>query len=819
MGPRVVIVGAGIVGTSLADELTVRGACDVTVVDRGPLFATGGSTSHAPGLVFQTNASKTMSAFAAYTTGKFATLHHRDGRVYNRVGGLEIAASAERLAELDRKAGWAQAWGISGRLVDPAECAALHPLVDPRGVLGGFYTPTDGLAAAVRAAQAQADRAIARGAVFVAQTEVFGVVDRGGRVGGVETSRGVIDADIVVLAAGFWGAQLARGVDLALPLVAMAHQYAKTGQLAALVGRNDEDAATAVPILRHQDRDLYFRQHLDRLGIGSYGHDPMPVEMATLVADTVDEPMPSMLPFTDDDFEPAWRESVRLLPALADAKVEEGFNGVFSFTADGLPLLGEHRDLGGLWVAEAVWVTHSAGVARAVAQWVVDGAPGVDVAECDLYRFEEFARSPRFVDEACARAFVEVYDVIHPRQPRGVSRGIRTSPFHRPQLELGAVCGQRGGWEWPAWFETNAGLLSRLADRGVVVPERDDWAGRFWSPISIAEAAWTRDHVAVYDLTPLPRYELAGARAAEFLQQLTTNDVEMKIGSACRTLMLDVAGGIRGDLLVARLSARRFHLGANGPRDLDWLTRHLPADGTVALRDLTGGTCAIGVWGPAARDVVQPLCRDELSARAFPASHALQTYLGAVPVTMLSTPRTGAAGWEVITESGYGAALWELLAAAGDGHEAIAAGSIALECLRMEVGGLAWGTDMTAEHRPEAAGLESAVCMSKGDFVGKAALHAPRPRNLLWSIAFDDPAAVVLGGEPVFVDDACVGFVTGGEYSPMRGRTIAHAWLPDRVAAGDAVGVDYRGSRHAAVVDRRPGSPAPPARTPRGGPR
>lgn len=806
MGPKVVIVGAGIVGTSLAEELTARGFTDVTVVDRGPLFTTGGSTSHAPGLVFQTNPSKTMSAFASYTVDKFSALEHPGGPVFNHVGGLEVATTADRWADLHRKAGWAQAWGIPGELLSPAECLRLHPLLDRQTILGGFHTTTDGLASAVRAAEAQAQRAIARGALFIPRSEVLGVVDRHGRVSGIRTDRGVIEADIVVCAAGFWGAQLARQVGLVLPLVPMAHQYARTGQVAPLVGRNSESDDASLPILRHQDGDLYFREHVDRLGIGYYGHQPMPVDVSTLLADTADEPMPSMLPFTEEDFAPAWRESVRLLPSLADSKVEEGFNGIFSFTPDGFSLLGEHRELGGFWVAEAVWVTHSAGVAKAIAEWIADGAPSVDVHECDLYRFEDFTRSPRFIEETCAQAFVEVYDIIHPHQFRSALRGLRTSPFHHRQRELGAYFYEGGGWERPAWFEANAELVPRLVAQGVALPERDTWTARFWSPIAIAEAAWTRDHVALYDMTPLTRYEISGAGAAAFLQLLTSNDVDKSVGSVTYTLMLDETGGIRSDLTVARLGESRFQVGANGPQDFDWLTRHLPPDGSVTLRDITGGTCCIGVWGPAARDLVQPLCRDDLSHKAFPYFRALQTYLEAIPATMLRVSYVGELGWEIYTEAGYGAALWDLLWTAGRDHEAIAAGRIAFNSLRMEKGYRAWGTDMTAEHRPGDAGLDFAVRMSKADFVGKAALLAAVPRKILQSIVFDDPSAVVLGKEPVYFKDTqddCIGFVTSAGYSPTLGRTIAYAWLPADSAPGDAVCVDHRGHRHTATVHRQ----------------
>jgi glycine cleavage system aminomethyltransferase T/glycine/D-amino acid oxidase-like deaminating enzyme len=796
--PRVVVIGAGIVGTSLADELTARGVTDVTVVDRGPLFATGGSTSHAPGLVFQTNPSKTMTAFARYTVEKFGALDHPDGWAFNPVGGLEVATTPQRWADLHRKAGWADAWGVEGRLVSADECVALHPLLDRDRIHGGFHTPTDGLAKALRAAEAQARRAMARGAVFLPHTEVLGVVDMAGRVTGVRTATGVIDADVVVCAAGFWGAQLAKQVGLVVPLVPMAHQYARTGQIAALVGRNSELAEANLPILRHQDADLYFREHVDRLGIGSYSHRPMPVDMSTLMADTAGEAMPSMLPFTDDDFAPAWHEAMSLLPALEESKVEEAFNGIFSFTPDGMSIMGEHRDLSGFWVAEAVWVTHSAGVAKAMAEWIVEGAPSVDVSECDLYRFEDVARSPEFIMQTSSQAFVEVYDIVHPHQYRSALRGLRTSPFHARQRELGAFFYEGGGWERPAWFEANADLVS-----GVDVPERDDWSGRFWSPISVAEAQATRERVAMYDMTPLTRYEVAGPGAAAFLQHMTTNNVDKSVGSVTYTLMLNEAGGIRSDLTVARLGPATFQVGANSPRDFDWLERHRPDD--VVLRDITGGTCCVGVWGPLARDMVQPLCPDDLSHTAFRYFRALRTHLGAIPVTMMRVSYVGELGWEIYAGAEYGSALWDLLWDAGQDHGVVAAGRIAFNSLRIEKGYRSWGSDMTTEHRPAAAGLDFAVRMDKGDFIGRTALEqAPPPSSVLRSIVFDDPSAVALGKESVYLADECAGYVTSAGFSPTIGRTVGYAWLPAGADVGTALTVDYRGVRHGATVCAEP---------------
>ena len=801
--PKVVVIGAGIVGTSLADELSARGWTDVTVVDRGPLFATGGSTSHAPGLVFQTNPSKTMTAFAKYTVEKFGSLRHPDGWAFNAVGGLELATTAERWGDLHRKAGWAQSWGIDGRLITPDECLALHPLIDKDRILGGFHTPADGLAKALRAAEAQARRAETRGATLRPHTEVLGIVDNGKRVTGVRTADGVIDADVVVCAAGFWGAQFARQVGLVLPLVPMAHQYARTGQIEALVGRNTELAEAGLPILRHQDQDLYFREHVDRLGIGSYSHKPMPVDMSTLLADTAGESMPSMLPFTEEDFAPAWHAAAEMIPALSDSKVEEAFNGIFSFTPDGMSIMGEHRELAGFWVAEAVWVTHSAGVAKATAEWIIDGAPSVDVHECDLYRFEDVARSPKFVMQTSSQAFVEVYDVVHPHQFRTALRGLRTSPFHARHQELGAYFFEGGGWERPAWFEANAGLVDRI--EGLVIPERDDWSSRFWSPIGVAEAQWTRSAVAMYDMTPLTRYEVAGPGATSFLQWMTTNNVDKSVGSVTYTLMLDETGGVRSDLTVARLSETAFQVGANGPLDLDWLTRHLPEDGSVTVRDITGATCCVGVWGPLARDLVAPLCPDDISHESFGYFRALRTYLGAIPVTMMRVSYVGELGWEIYASAEYGTALWDLLWERGREHGVIAAGRIAFNSLRIEKGYRGWGTDMTAEHLPAAAGIDFAVRMAKNDFLGKTALErAAVPLNTLRSIVFDDPTGIALGKEPVYVGADCVGYVTSAGYSPTIGRTIAYAWLPTAIGIGDAVTVDYRGAAHSAVVHAEP---------------
>lgn len=825
---RVVIIGAGIVGCALADELTARGWTDVTVLEQGPLFATGGSSSHAPGLVFQTNPSKTMTEFAAYTVRKYAGLTLGGRPCFNQVGGLEVATTPERWQDLHRKHGWAEAWGVPAELVGPERCAELWPLLDPAKILGGLHTPTDGLAWALRCAEAQARRAIDRGARFLAHHRVVGVDRRGGRVTGVRATTGdgtteTFPADVVVCAAGFWGPAVGALAGVTVPLLPLAHQYAKTGPVRALAGDCDEQAEAVRPILRHQDRDLYFRQHADRLGIGSYAHRPMPVRQDEIAAKATG--MPSVQAFTPEDFEPSWRDAVELMPALAETKVEEGVNGIFSFTPDGFPLIGEAPDLAGFWVAEAVWVTHSAGVARAVAECLVDGHPTADLHECELGRFEPARLSPAYIEERGRQNFIEVYDVVHPLQPMESPRPLRTAPFYVRQRELGAFFLEGGGWERPHWFAANAAALDALVrrppapgetvgdgtlpaqDRHVGRTLRDEWASRYWSPIAAAEAIATRERVALYDLTPLTRIEVSGPGALGLLQYLTTNDVDRPVGSVTYTLLLDPGGGVRSDLTVARLGEELFQVGANGNPDVAWLARHARDwPEPVHVRDITAGTCCIGVWGPRARDLVQPLTDIDLSNDAFPYFAARTGYVGQVPVTALRVSYVGELGWELYATADLGLKLWDLLWRAGERIGAAAAGRAAFDSLRLEKGYRRAGVDMTTEHNPYEAGLGFAVRRDK-DFVGRAALEGVTAETVRRRLVPLLTERVVMGREPVYAEGrkGAVGYVTSAAFGHTIGRAIAYAWLPAELAEpGTNVTVAYFGRPVAAQVAAEP---------------
>ncbi|KAL1869330.1 hypothetical protein Daus18300_005542 [Diaporthe australafricana] len=819
---RVVIVGAGIVGVNVADELVKRGWSDITVVEQGPLSMPGGSTSHAPGLVFQTNPDKTMTNFAKYTVEKLLSIEKDGQSCFNQVGGLEIATTRERLEELKRKHGLAQSYGVEASLISREECLSLYPLLAGDKVLGGLHIPSDGLALAARAVQILIERTKAAGVRYLDLTAVTGIERSNGRVTGVTTSNGIVPADMVISCGGFWGVELGEMVGLKVPLVPLAHQYVKTSSVPALKDRKNPDNGASLPILRYQDKDLYYREHGDKLGIGYYGHKPMPFVAANLgvtAKEVDDKNMPSRLDFTSEDFEPAWKLTQELLPSTKDVEIEDGFNGLFSFTPDGGSLVGPHPTLEGFFVAEAVWVTHSAGVARAVAEVLTTGKSTFDLASADINRFEEVQLTDAYVSETSQQNFVEIYDILHPSQPKESPRNLRTSPFFPRQKELGAFFLEGGAWERPYWYEANAKLLDTIPPEWKA-PERDAWSARYWSPIAAAEAWKTRTSVAMYDMTPLRRLEISGPGAVDILQRASTGDVSKKplpkTGPVTYTLWLDGEGGVRSDVTVARIEDELFQVGCNTPVDTVYMKEEARKQTAkdpskwAHVKDITGATCCIGLWGPKAREVVTKVSNDNWSTKALRYFRCKRVAIAGIPVTAMRLSYVGELGWELYTSAEYGSKLWDALSKAGEEFGIIAAGRQAFNSLRLEKGYRSWGTDMTTEHDPFEAGVGFAVKLDKaGGFIGCDALQgrsAEKSKKRLRCLTVDDGKSVVLGKEPVFHTNSnkAVGYVTSAAYGYSIRKPIAYAWLPGSLGEGDAVEIEYFGQRIKATITAEP---------------
>jgi len=393
--------------------------------------------------------------------------------------------------------------------------------------------------------------------------------------------------------------------------------------------------------------------------------------------------------------------------------------------------------------------------------------------------------------------FVEVYDVLHPLQPMEHPRPLRTSPFNPRQVDLGAVFLEASGWERPQWYAANEHLLD---GRAIATP--NDWAARYWSPIVGAEAQATRERVALYDMTALKRIEITGPGATAYLQRLTTGNVDKSVGSVTYCLLLDERGRIRSDVTVSRLGADHYQVGGNGALDVDWFLRHLPDDRSVEARDITAGTCCLGVWGPQARDLLRAVSRDDFGFGYF---RSRQLAVGMVPTTALRLSYVGELGYELYTTADMGLKLWDTLWEAGADFGVFAGGRGAFTSLRLEKGYRSFGADMTWDHYPAEAGLGFAVRMDKGDFLGRTALLDAPLRSRLCCLTIADPTKVVVGKEPVYDGDRCVGYVTSAAYGYTVGLGIAYSWLPVELSQpGTSVHIGYFDERIPATVAAEP---------------
>jgi glycine cleavage system aminomethyltransferase T/glycine/D-amino acid oxidase-like deaminating enzyme len=803
-----VIVGAGIVGTSAAYHLAELGMTDVLVLDQGPLFETGGSTSHAPGLVFQTNGSRTMCRIAQDTVALYATLELDGEPCWFGVGGIEIATTPERMRELKRRLGFARSYGIAGaELLTAKQAAEMIPLLDASTIFGAYHVPSDGIAKAVRLAGALAREASIRGVGFEGVATVTGFDVRGGRVHGVRTDRGDVECERVLICAGIWGPSVGAMAGVPIPLVAVQHQLVWTDPLPELAGETRE---VVHPILRHQDMAMYFRHRGDHYAIGNYRHDPIVTPHGDLRHTVEGAAMPSVMPFTPEDFDAAEAEAARVLPALAGRMRPEdparSINGMFSFTPDGASIVGESARVRGMWVCEAVWVTHGGGMGRQVAEWIALGEPSYDLAEADVNRFYPYATTAPYVLERGKQQYREVYDIIHPRQQMLTPRKLKLTPFYRRHMHLAADFVTGAGWERPQWFDANRTLLT-----GAPWERRNAWAARLWSPIEGAEHLATREGAALFDLTPFAKLDVEGPDALAFLERICANRIDRPTGSIVYTSMLTPSGGIRCDLTVIRRASDLFRVvtgGGSGQHDLAWIASQLLDTERVTITERTGSLFALGLWGPRAREILQAVTDTDVSNEAFPYLTARYLDIGMVgPVYAQRISYVGELGWELYGQIAMGDHAWGLLWEAGREHGLIAAGLGALDSLRLEKGYRLWGQDVDTEHDPLEAGLGFAVDWDK-EFQGKAALEERRSRGpvrRLTPMTFDDPSMVVMGKEPIRHDGEVVAYVTSAGYGYSIGKGIVYGYLPvDLAIEGTPVEVEYFDERFPATVASEP---------------
>jgi heterotetrameric sarcosine oxidase gamma subunit len=801
---KLVIIGAGIAGCSAAYHLAQLGWRDMVVVDAGPLFHTGGSTSHAPGGLTLITGSRMMTEFAKYGLPLYARLEVNGRKGANLLGSVELARSEARWNELKRRLGWGRSFGVECHLLSPAECKQLIPVMDERAVIGGLFTQGAGIGAPVVAAEAMANAAMAQGAAkFYGCTSVTGIERKGHRVSAVVTDQGRIETEQILLCAGIWGPLIGRMAGIIVPLMPMEHQFVKVGPIPELAAFSRE---IAMPIVRVHDHLMYCRMFGDLWGIGNYNHVPLPVAPDAIRPRRDPHDEPSKNPFTPEHFREPFEQVSEVFPMVRGRPIVESFNGMFSFTPDGNPLLGPHPEVEGLWLAEAVWITHAGGVGKAMAEWMTQGYPELDLREADLSRFHRHALTPSYIRVRGDESYRNVHVIVHPAEPLKRPRDLRRTPFYERYAAERAVFIEMGGWERAAWCEANAGLEEPD------VPARSGWAAQYWSPVQAVEHLRTRAAAALFDMSTFTKIEVAGPDALALMQWVFTNQMDVAVGKVVYTLMLDFHGGMRSDMTVVRLAADCFRIlsGAGaGPRDLAWLRRQVKAKGfTVEITDVSSAYGALGLWGPKAREILEKVTEDDVSNAGFPYYTAREIVIGAAACQALRVSYVGELGWEIYASADLAVHVWDALWEAGRPLGLIAAGLGAMDSLRIEKGYRRLTFDMDANYNPFEAGMEHVLRLKKGDFIGREALLRARAQPLtrrLACLTLDRPGDIVMGREPIYDDGQVVGFVSSANTGYSVSRHIAYAYLPAALTQpGKKLMIEYFGERVPATVAREP---------------
>jgi glycine cleavage system T protein len=569
-------------------------------------------------------------------------------------------------------------------------------------------------------------------------------------------------------------------VGVNVPIIPMAHENLVT---------RPSGIPTDLPTMRDPSLLVYFRPEVGGLVAGGYERHPAPWGLDGIPADFNGRLLPEDWP----RFEELLANAVTRVPSLETSEVVKLINGPEAFTPDGEFILGE-SDVRGFWVAAgfcAHGLAGAGGMGQLVAEWIVDGRPGFDVWHMDSRRFGRAHQSRVYTLARTVEVYATYYDVRFPGQERLAGRPLRVSPTYARLESLGACFGEKSGWERANWFESNA------VDGDEALRPRG-WAGEVWSPAIGAEHRACRDRAALFDETSFAKFEVSGSGAEVFLQRLCANDVGRPPGSIVYTSMLDAAGGIQCDLTVTRLAEDRFRLitgTAFGQHDLAWVRSHAPEDGSVRVEDVTSAYACLGLWGPAAREILQPISAGPLD---FAYLQARPVAVGPVPCLAARVTYVGELGWELYCPMEFGLALWDAIWTAGRPLGLAAGGYRAIDALRLEKGYRVWGSDITPDVSPDQAGTGFAVKVEKGvEFLGRAALVAARqrpPATKLCCLVLDDPRSVALGEEPVRVDGQVVGRVTSGGYGYTVARSIAYAYLPAEASGvGQRVEVDLFG--------------------------
>jgi len=783
-------------GCSIAYHLTLMGWKDVVVLERHEL--TAGSTWHSAGLVGQLRSDANLTRMMFYSTDLYRRLKDETGQDtgWREVGGLRLASSPERMEDLKRLVGMARSFGMPMEVLSPKEAFDLFPMMNMEGVLGAAFTPTDGMIDPTQLTNALAAGARSRGARFCLDTSVEAIHLKNGHVDEVVTNNGTIKTEIVVNAAGQWGAEVGKMVGLTLPVVPMAHLY--------IITKPIEGVRHEFPTLRDPDLLVYWREEVGGLVTGGYERNPKPFGLNGIPKDFKYQ----LLPPDWERFGPLMENSIKRVPAVETAEIIQLLNGPEGFTPDGEFLLGP-TSVKGFWVACAFCahgLAGAGGIGKVMAEWIIDGQPEWDLWRLDVRRFGSNYASQDYIVARTNETYSMYYDIHYPAEERLSRRNLRLSPTYYRLRDLGAFFGERTGWERPNYFKP----YEELALHG---HEPKGWARHNWSRAIGYEHVMTRQNAGLFDETSFNKFEVRGPGALAFLNYLCANNIDVPVGTVVYTECLNKRGGIECDFTVTRTAVDRFFIiigTAFGQHDMSWLRLNMPEDGSVSIEDVSSFYACIGLWGPKARAILQKITKANLSNEAFPYMTSQRILVGDVPVLASRVTYVGELGWEFYCPLEYGLRLWDTLWEAGAPEGMVAAGYKAIESLRLEKAYRYWSYEISPDYSPYEAGLGFAVKLNKGDFIGKEALIKQKEAGLrrkLCCITLDDKRTIALGKEPIRLpgSDEIVSWVASGGYGYSVEESIVFAYLPfQHTQSGTRLEIEFFGEIVGATVRQTP---------------
>jgi glycine cleavage system aminomethyltransferase T/glycine/D-amino acid oxidase-like deaminating enzyme len=815
---KVVIVGAGIVGNSLAYHLANLGWRDILLIDKGPLPNPGGSTGHASNFLYLVDHNKEMAELTLESARQY-----KDWGVYTECGGLEVARTETRMNELRRKIDSSKNWGIDSSLVTPAEIKELVPFIDETILVGGFYTPGVGVCDSLQFGTLCREKAEAMGALTsFANTEVTAMGVEDGRIRSVTTSRGTIEAEYVVIACGVWAPLLAEMAGARIPLTPVVHQMADYGPVEIF---EKSSKAIEYPIVRDMDVLMYERQDGIGFEVGSYAHRSILHDPETIPSNEEAALSPTEFPFTQDDFDPQLEDALALFPAiLGDEKVGQKYaiNGLIALTPDGMPLLGETPEVKGLWSAAAVWVKEGPAVGKSIAEWMVHGEPEIDCNQSDISRLQHHQKTRQHTKARAFEAFPKTYGIVHPAEQYLSDRNLRMTPMNEWQRAHDAEFFEVAGWERAQWYNSNAGLVEKYG----VKTRPSEWDARWWSPIINAEHLAMRESAGIFDLSAFAIFDIVGPGALASVQKVAMRQMDVKVGRVVYTPVLSETGGFKSDLTIMRLEKNVFRVvtgGAHGMADLKWFKDHLEDD--AALVDLTTAYTTIGLWGPNARKIVQSITREDVSAEAFKFGTCKTVEIGSQMTLASRISYVGDLGWEIYVPMEQGQRLWSELWEAGQAHGLTACGmGVYGTTGRLEKSYRAYGAELDNDYDTVEADMVGAKIKDQ-DFVGKAAVLAAmgnEPAAKCCTLTVDDHTSAsgerryMLGRQPIVTADGSAivdakgrrSYATSAGASPSTGKHVLMAYLPpEQAVEGNRLFVQYFAELYpvtVAVVGARP---------------